>query len=37
MMLMLRDDQIIEIFESAPTLRDSIELIDVENQGIPVL
>ena len=32
MMLMLRDDQVIEIFESAPTLRDGIEVIDIENQ-----
>jgi hypothetical protein len=32
MMLMLRDDHVIEIFESAPTVRDGIEVIDIENQ-----
>jgi hypothetical protein len=32
MMLVLRDDLVIEIFESAPTLRDGIEVIDVENE-----
>jgi hypothetical protein len=31
MILMLRDDHVIEIFESPPTLKDGIEVIDIEN------
>jgi hypothetical protein len=32
MIIMLRDDQVIKIFESPPTVRDGIEAIDIENQ-----
>lgn len=32
MILMLRDDRVIEIFESLSTVRDGIEATDIENQ-----
>jgi hypothetical protein len=31
MILMLRDDQVIQIFDFPPTVRDGIEAIDIEN------
>jgi predicted GTPase len=32
MIFMLRDDQVIQIFEAPSTVRDAIEAIDIENQ-----
>jgi hypothetical protein len=37
MMLMLRDDHVVVIYASAPTTRDGIEAIDIQNEGVPVL
>jgi len=37
MMLMLRDDPVIEVFDSPDNPPDWIEWIDIENGGVPVL